>query len=288
MDPLAKKYPWNSSYAFSENRVIDGVELEGLEFEKAQKLAGFLHQNTGTHRQTATKYWYFYNENTKEHLFVKVVTNQEVTFKFLTNSIVSPVVEVKSSKTITAVAFKEKEDGGFENTGTAQRTIFKETDYLTSMDYDNHDKTYSVQYKKLKEKINGIVPEGLMDSDFKDKLLTLKITLHEKGKGANLFENAEFKDVIPIVDTGSESGFFRKGFEIVLGILGRISDKNIVKGTGSAFIGIGIGEIMSDIGIKAKDWTGKSKEIRFVGDNNNTNENLPKPDTEIKLDEIQE
>ena len=33
VDPLARDYPWNSSYAFSENRVIDGVELEGLEFE---------------------------------------------------------------------------------------------------------------------------------------------------------------------------------------------------------------------------------------------------------------
>lgn len=31
-DPLASQYPHNSSYAFSENRVIDGVELEGLEF----------------------------------------------------------------------------------------------------------------------------------------------------------------------------------------------------------------------------------------------------------------
>ena len=31
IDPLAGKYPWNSPYAFSENRVIDGVELEGLE-----------------------------------------------------------------------------------------------------------------------------------------------------------------------------------------------------------------------------------------------------------------
>jgi hypothetical protein len=31
VDPLAKKYPWNSSYAFSENRVIRYVELEGLE-----------------------------------------------------------------------------------------------------------------------------------------------------------------------------------------------------------------------------------------------------------------
>ena len=31
IDPLSSSYPWNSPYAFSENRVIDGVELEGLE-----------------------------------------------------------------------------------------------------------------------------------------------------------------------------------------------------------------------------------------------------------------
>ena len=31
VDPLAKKYPHNSTYAFSENRVVDAVELEGLE-----------------------------------------------------------------------------------------------------------------------------------------------------------------------------------------------------------------------------------------------------------------
>jgi RHS repeat-associated protein len=32
LDPLAPEYPHNSPYAFSENRVIDGIELEGLEF----------------------------------------------------------------------------------------------------------------------------------------------------------------------------------------------------------------------------------------------------------------
>jgi RHS repeat-associated protein len=31
VDPLTSTYPWNSSYAFAENRVIDGIELEGLE-----------------------------------------------------------------------------------------------------------------------------------------------------------------------------------------------------------------------------------------------------------------
>jgi RHS repeat-associated protein len=32
VDPLSASYPHNSPYAFSENRVINGVELEGLEF----------------------------------------------------------------------------------------------------------------------------------------------------------------------------------------------------------------------------------------------------------------
>ncbi|MEW4925447.1 hypothetical protein [Algibacter sp. 2305UL17-15] len=31
VDPLTKDYPYNSPYAFSENRVIDAIELEGLE-----------------------------------------------------------------------------------------------------------------------------------------------------------------------------------------------------------------------------------------------------------------
>ncbi len=32
VDPLAADYPWNSTYAFAENRVIDGIDLEGKEF----------------------------------------------------------------------------------------------------------------------------------------------------------------------------------------------------------------------------------------------------------------
>ncbi|MFT5970295.1 MAG: RHS repeat-associated protein [Flavobacteriales bacterium] len=33
LDPLSDKYPHNSPYAFSENRVVDGIELEGKEFD---------------------------------------------------------------------------------------------------------------------------------------------------------------------------------------------------------------------------------------------------------------
>lgn len=31
-DPLFRSYPWNSDYAFGENRVIDGIDLEGMEY----------------------------------------------------------------------------------------------------------------------------------------------------------------------------------------------------------------------------------------------------------------
>jgi RHS repeat-associated protein len=32
VDPLAGEFPWNSPYAFAENRPIDGIDLEGLEY----------------------------------------------------------------------------------------------------------------------------------------------------------------------------------------------------------------------------------------------------------------
>jgi RHS repeat-associated protein len=53
LDPLAPDYPHNSPYAFSENRVIDGVELEGLEFadiKVVKDLEGKIIMRTITYR----------------------------------------------------------------------------------------------------------------------------------------------------------------------------------------------------------------------------------------------
>lgn len=41
LDPLAKQYPHNSPYAYAENRVIDGIELEGLEYLDADEATIF-------------------------------------------------------------------------------------------------------------------------------------------------------------------------------------------------------------------------------------------------------
>jgi len=35
VDPLRSDYPWNSTYAFAENRVIDGIDLEGREWDQS-------------------------------------------------------------------------------------------------------------------------------------------------------------------------------------------------------------------------------------------------------------
>ena len=45
IDPLVKDYPWNSPYAFSENRVIDGVDFEGSEYLPHWKLLS--HRTSG-------------------------------------------------------------------------------------------------------------------------------------------------------------------------------------------------------------------------------------------------
>src|SRR5690554_4371507 len=42
VDPLAKDYPWNSPYAFSENRVLDAIELEGAESLSTHKADFFV------------------------------------------------------------------------------------------------------------------------------------------------------------------------------------------------------------------------------------------------------
>ena len=54
VDPLAPYYPWNSPYAFSENRVIDGVELEGLERLSVHTPGWIYSSKTVLRNETAT------------------------------------------------------------------------------------------------------------------------------------------------------------------------------------------------------------------------------------------
>jgi RHS repeat-associated protein len=52
VDPLFREYPHNSVYAFSENRVIDGIDLEGLEYASYNI---YLDKNQNVAKITVTK-----------------------------------------------------------------------------------------------------------------------------------------------------------------------------------------------------------------------------------------
>lgn len=55
VDPVATDYPWNSPYAFSENRLIDAIELEGLEIYLVNGYRGW---SAGPSTQAEReKYW---------------------------------------------------------------------------------------------------------------------------------------------------------------------------------------------------------------------------------------
>jgi hypothetical protein len=63
VDPLAPDYPHNSPYAFSENRVIDGIELEGLEFLSANE--ALLQMSGGRMYLQVENFGYFAKKNIK-------------------------------------------------------------------------------------------------------------------------------------------------------------------------------------------------------------------------------
>lgn len=37
VDPVSKRYPWNSVYCYAENKVINGIDLEGAEYLNANE-----------------------------------------------------------------------------------------------------------------------------------------------------------------------------------------------------------------------------------------------------------
>ena len=79
VDPLAAEYPHNSVYAFSENRVIDMIELEGLEmsFSGAPGGLGFI---AGSIEQEVVNFFSIFKEtNTKAE--TKVTIGPRIAFE---------------------------------------------------------------------------------------------------------------------------------------------------------------------------------------------------------------
>ena len=71
-DPLESKYVWNSPYAFSSNRVIDAIELDGLEAFNVIK-----EQKTGWENRSKYQTKIIFNERIKFGIIRKTVSNMK-------------------------------------------------------------------------------------------------------------------------------------------------------------------------------------------------------------------
>lgn len=113
VDPLAPDYPWNSPYAFSENIVINAVELEGLEkvysyWEvKGGKKTALLDNNSkqiyhkvdwNLYNGTNAKYldaYYVYDENGNQSYYEDENLKGEASLKMLNDGVKITEVQYK-------------------------------------------------------------------------------------------------------------------------------------------------------------------------------------------------
>ncbi len=76
VDPLGTSFPWNSSYSFSQNRVIDGMEFEGLEvvlskeFDKNFKPAFRLFKKTKIAQDLLNRFAHFQKDDNPGDYFL--------------------------------------------------------------------------------------------------------------------------------------------------------------------------------------------------------------------------
>ncbi len=59
IDPLFSKFPWNSPYAFSENRVMDGIEMEGLQVKIGDLNSAFYENPSSVNADELSTWSYF-------------------------------------------------------------------------------------------------------------------------------------------------------------------------------------------------------------------------------------
>ena len=161
-DPLEPKYPWNSSYAFSENRVIDGVELEGLEYASIIRK-----HHEGNLKPKITVVWHDETQhNSHGSLGMGVMVVNEYYFAngkmFQTDSRMHRR-EAKLPWAARQISPYIYSDYGFYYGGTQLPTVSQVSNYtLTAIDaVDEGARMHDIGYDYLKA--NG---QGALDNDW--------------------------------------------------------------------------------------------------------------------------
>ncbi|WP_426477978.1 DUF6443 domain-containing protein [Chryseobacterium sp. CBSDS_008] len=163
IDPLAESFPYNSTYAFAENRVIDGRELEGLEWVASRNLE---------------------NKTVNLHLTYKPVNN---TGGVLSNAQMSTLLKEREDQIVFSF-------GGKDSAGNQVNITFSQSDKSTMIwdynigydtnnvdDFKNGENTDATYYtngmtdtnnntQTNRTQINVITTDGLGWDEKKDQL----------------------------------------------------------------------------------------------------------------------
>ena len=198
VDPLAFKYPYNSPYAFSENRVIDAIELEGLEKVVITKIRG----SDGKTKITVTKAkngsFGLKNEMgegvvSDESSTLVIIREQNKEGKFIT---------VNQHERSEEAGFSQAEKQAFNNSNkskTGSKVTFSGDDGVLTTPEDNKKVEFKAGSKVFDEK--RLNTEGKMKCSTCDATGTRKELIQE---GIDDHDDAGFHDPVPIDKTELE------------------------------------------------------------------------------------
>ena len=180
VDKIASNYPWNSPYAFSENRVVDGVELEGLEVQVVTGTIGFV---AGAGFELGGQM--FANYLADKPLFEKIdwgdvlISGGEGA---LIGCGIPPIVVKPISSTLKVTTDYIPDDGGFKYAGASNKDYKKSTHKVMG---DALGEAFSLSGGHV---VSNFKPVEKLVSKANSKGTDIALNLVEKGKINNIYD----------------------------------------------------------------------------------------------------
>ena len=181
IDPLAEDYVHNSTYAFAENRVIDGYELEGLEWVDTHENKNLIYDPSANDGKGG-----FTKHATNDHKNLARSLNSTETGKAQFNKLVNSNVPT-TTKIDTENTPVDDKDGGLI-LGTTDALISKSGNVGVERDENGN--------------VTGYVPEGFAITIFQKNVDSATESVSNEGGsiyGKDVPKGTNFSDIIGIV-----------------------------------------------------------------------------------------
>lgn len=161
LDPLAVDFPWNSPYAYAENRVIDGFDLEGREWENFMS-------NFSSVENLKPKLPNINNGEIQKQIYKVVVSNSGMTFKGLKDLFISSPEKILSNDKATFKPIPKESNDQFKLEVGANIRInidwFMNNSFVRVTKLDISEKKISATFTTLKGHVEaGVITFSIQD-----------------------------------------------------------------------------------------------------------------------------